>query len=437
MPVRPQPVQPVAVPSRPDPYAALRFPEFRALLVASVGASLASRMLAVAIGYQVYQLTRSPLALGWLGLIEAIPALSLALLGGHYADRLDRRTILLVTRAVFALCAVLLAVVSANAGPDTLVWLYVLVFVAGLARGFGDPAASAFETRIVPAAAFLNASSWLGSVGQASSILGPTLGGLLLATWNAPGTYALVAALAAASWVGLWRIGPKPQPAPPQAERVRDSILSGIQFVRRDPVILGSMALDLFAVLFGGLVALLPIFATDILKVGPQGLGLMLAAPAAGALLVMLWATRFPPVHNSGRTLLLGVAGFGLSVIVFALSGNFVLSLVALFFTGVFDGVNMVIRKAILRLRTPDHMRGRVAAVSLLFIGSSNELGALESGVAASVFGTVRSVWLGGIVTLLVVGVVAWRVPQLRTFHLDDTYLDGSEDEPQKRVPAD
>ncbi|THF71547.1 MFS transporter [Deinococcus sp. Arct2-2] len=422
--------------ARPDPYAALRFAEFRALLVAGVGSSLASRMLAVAIGYQVYALTRSPLALGWLGLVEAVPALGLALLGGHYADRLDRRSILLITRAVFTLCAALLAVVSYKAGPQTLVLLYALVFVAGIARGFGDPAASAFETRIVPAAAFLNASSWLGSVGQASSIIGPTLGGLLLASWSATGTYTLVAVLALVSWVGLWRISPKPQPAPPKHESMRQSILSGLTFVRRDPVILGSMALDLFAVLFGGVMALLPIFASDMLKVGPRGLGLMLAAPAAGALLVMLWATRFPPVHNSGRTLLLGVAGFGVSIIVFALSQTFWLSLVALFFTGVFDGVNMVIRKAILRLRTPDHMRGRVAAVSLLFIGSSNELGALESGVTASAFGTVRSVWLGGLVTLAVVGLVALRVPKLRTLHLDspETVAD---QEPEKRVPAD
>ncbi|MDB5044383.1 MAG: major facilitator superfamily 1 [Deinococcus sp.] len=389
-------------------------------------------MLAVAIGYQVYQLTRSPLALGWLGLIEAIPALSLALLGGHYADRLDRRSILLITRAVFTLCAVLLSVVSFRSGPKTLLLLYLLVFVAGIARGFGEPAASAFETRIVPAPVFLNASSWLGSVGQASSIIGPTLGGLLLASWSATGTYALVAALALASWVGLWRISPKPQPTPPKQESVRSSILSGLEFVRRDPVILGSMALDLFAVLFGGLVALLPIFATDILNVGPRGLGLMLAAPAAGALLVMLWATKFPPVHNSGRILLLGVAGFGVSVIVFALSQTFLLSLAALFFTGVFDGINMVIRKAILRLRTPDQMRGRVAAVSLLFIGSSNELGALESGVAASAFGTVRSVWLGGIVTLVVVAVVALRVPKLRNLHLD-----AKEHEQDTTVPAD
>ncbi|MFB9991284.1 MFS transporter [Deinococcus oregonensis] len=423
----------MTVQTRPDAYAALRFADFRALLVASVGSSLASRMLAVAIGYQVYALTKSPLALGWLGLVEAIPAVGLALLGGHYADRLDRRSILLITRAVFTLCAVLLAVVSSRAGPETLVLLYSLVFVAGVARGFGDPAASAFETRIVPASVFLNASSWLGSVGQASSIIGPTLGGLLLASWSATGTYGLVAALALASWVGLWRISPRPQPVPPKQESMRSSILSGLQFVRRDPVILGSMALDLFAVLFGGVVALLPIFATDILKVGPRGLGLMLAAPAAGALLVMLWATRFPPVRNSGRILLLGVAGFGVSIIVFALSRTFFLSLAALFFTGVFDGINMVIRKAILRLRTPDQMRGRVAAVSLLFIGSSNELGALESGVAASAFGTVRSVWLGGIVTLLVVGVVALRVPRLLTLHLDSPE---AEPEPAPKVDS-
>lgn len=406
---------------QPDPSAALRFPEFRALLLSSAASSLASRMLAVAVGFQVYELTRSPLALGWLGL---------ALLGGHSADRMDRRRILLVTRLVFAACAAGLALVSWEAGPGTLGLLYALVFAAGVARGFGDPAAAAFETRIVPAPAFVNASAWLGSVGQATGIVGPALGGLLLASWSAGGTYALVAGLTLLAWAGLWRISPRPQPAPPAHERRRDSILGGIRFVRRDPVILGSMALDLFAVLFGGVVALLPVFARDILGVGPRGLGLMLAAPAVGALLVMLWATRHPPLRHSGRTLLLGVAGFGVSIIVFALSRDFYLSLVALLFTGVFDGVNMVIRKAILRLRTPDPLRGRVAAVSLLFIGSSNELGALESGVAASLLGTIRSVWLGGVVTLLVVALVAWRVPGLRSLHLGE---EGPGDRPAER----
>ncbi|WP_104992480.1 MFS transporter [Deinococcus sp. NW-56] len=403
-----------------DAAAALRFPEFRALLLSSTFSSLASRMLAVAIGYQVYELTRSPLALGLLGLVEAIPALGLALIGGHYADRLDRRSILLVTRLVFAACTLGLALASRGADGDTVTLLYGLVFVAGVARGFGDPASSAFETRIVPASAFVNASAWLGSVGQATGIIGPALGGLLLATWSASGTYALIAGLTLTAWAALWRIAPKSQPAPPERENMAESIRGGLRFVRRDPVILGSMALDLFAVLFGGVVALLPVFASDILGVGPRGLGLMLAAPAVGALLVMLWATRHPPLRNSGRTLLLGVAGFGVSIIVFALSRDFYLSLVALFFTGVFDGVNMVIRKAILRLRTPDHLRGRVAAVSLLFIGSSNELGALESGVAASALGTVRSVWAGGLVTLLVVALVAWRVPALRSLHLGE-----------------
>ncbi|MPY66591.1 MFS transporter [Deinococcus sp. SDU3-2] len=403
-----------------DAAAALRFPEFRALLLSSTFSSLASRMLAVAIGYQVYELTRSPLALGLLGLVEAIPALGLALIGGHYADRLDRRAILLVTRLVFAACALGLALASRGADAGTVTLLYVLVFVAGVARGFGDPASSAFETRIVPASAFVNASAWLGSVGQATGIIGPALGGLLLATWSATGTYVLIAGLTLTAWAALWRIAPKPQPAPPERESMAESIRGGLRFVRRDPVILGSMALDLFAVLFGGVVALLPVFASDILGVGPRGLGLLLAAPAVGALLVMLWATRHPPLRNSGRTLLLGVAGFGVSIIVFALSRDFAVSLVALFFTGVFDGVNMVIRKAILRLRTPDHLRGRVAAVSLVFIGSSNELGALESGVAASALGTVRSVWAGGVVTLLVVALVAWRVPALRSLHLGE-----------------
>ncbi|MFC4452685.1 MFS transporter [Deinococcus sonorensis] len=411
--------------SAPAQTSALRFPEFRWLLASSISSTFASRALAVVIGYQIYQITKNPLALGWLGLVEAVPALGLALVGGHFADRHDRRRILLITRSILIISAVLMALLS-GATPNIL-GLYALVFASGLARGFGDPAASAFETQVVPMQAYVNASSWLGSAWQGASIVGPALGGFAFDLLGVRGAYLLIAAFQLIAWLSVQRIAPKPVVQPEgEQEPIGQSIRTGVQFVTRDPVLVGSMALDLFAVLFGGAVALLPVFASDILNVGARGLGFLIAAPSVGALLVMLWATHRPPVRNAGRTLLLNIAGFGVSIIVFALSTNLYLSLAALFFSGAFDGVSMVIRRAILRLRTPDHLRGRVASVSLLFIGSSNEIGAFESGLAAGWLGTVRSVWLGGLVTLGVVSIVAAKVPELRRLHLD-----GSPPEPK------
>ncbi len=406
--------------ARPDSLAALRFPAVRWLLLSGTTESLASRALAVVIGYQLYQVTRSPLALGWLGLVEAIPALSLALLGGHFADRRDRRRIVLVTRAVMMLTALAMSFFSAGAAVS-LAALYVLVFVSGLARGFGEPAASAFEMQVVPSQVYVNAASWLGSASLGAAMLGPAVGGFAFDFLQARGAYLLIAALQLAALVSVWRVpvtgAPEASPTEGQ-EPIWDSIREGLLFVRRDPVLLGSMALDLFAVLFGGAVALLPIFADDVLKVGARGLGFLVAAPSVGALLVTLWATRHPPTRNAGRTLLVSVAGFGVSIIVFALSHTLWLSLLALVFSGGFDGISMVIRRAILRLRTPEHLRGRVASVSLIFIGSSNEIGAFESGFAASLLGTVRSVWLGGLITLAVVAVSAWKLPELRRLSL-------------------
>lgn len=397
---------------------AFKYSAFRYLMLATVGSSLAGRALAVVIGFQIYQITKSPLALGWLGLWEALPALGLALFGGYFADQHDRRKILLVTRGVSVVCALLFAVFSDNIQTMGLAGLYALVFVAGIARGFGDPASNAFETQVVPMQAYLNASSWLGSAWQACSIIGPAMGGLAYDWLGPKGTYLLIAGLYLMSWVSFLLLRPTLKPAPRVREPMGQSIKSGVRFVWNDKVLVGSMALDLFAVLFGGAVALLPVFANDILHVGAKGLGFLVAAPSVGALLVMLWATKRPPVDHAGRTLLLCIAGFGISIIVFALSKNFYLSLVALMFSGAFDGVSMVIRRAILRLRTPDHLRGRVASVSLLFIGSSNEIGAFESGMAAHLLGTVASVWMGGIVTLLVVLGTAALVPELRKLSL-------------------
>ncbi len=411
----------------------------RWLLLSGTSESLAARGLAVIIGYQLYQVTRSPLALGWLGLVEAIPAVGLALLGGHFADRRDRRRIVLVTRFVMLLAALAMSFVSTGAVVSLLA-LYALVFVSGLARGFGDPAASAFEMQVVPGQVYVNAATWLGSASLGAAMLGPAVGGFAFDLLHAHGAYLLVAALQLVALVAVWRVPvagtPQPKSDGPE-EPIWDSIREGLTFVRRDPVLLGSMALDLFAVLFGGAVALLPIFADDILKVGASGLGFLVAAPSVGALLVTLWATRYPPTHNAGRTLLICVGGFGVSIIVFALSHTLWLSLLALVLSGGFDGVSMVIRRSILRLRTPAHLRGRVASVSLLFIGSSNEIGAFESGFAASLLGTVRSVWLGGLVTLAVVAYSALKLPELRRLSLEELSQEPAGEAPPEATEAE
>ena len=394
--------------------------EFRILLLESMFAALASRALGVVLGYQIYTLTKNPLSLGFLGLVEAIPALSLALFGGHVADRVDRRKIILVTRAVGVICMVTFALFSLEPKRFGLLALYAVVFVAGIARGFGDPAASAFEAQVIPKAGFVRLSAVLSSVQAATSILGPALAGLAYATLGVTTTYATIAVLLGLSWLCIASLSSKPVPIPDETENIWRSISEGVRYVFANQVLVGSMALDLIAVLFGGAVALLPVFANDILQVGAIGLGLLSASTSAGTLLVMLIATRYPPTRNAGRNLLLAVAGFGFSIMLFAFSRNLYLSMFALALSGAFDGISMIIRSAIQRVMSPEHMRGRIAAVTWIFIGSSNEIGAFESGFAASLLGVVRSVWMGGLVTLGVVVGSAILAPQLRDLRLED-----------------
>jgi MFS family permease len=394
--------------------------EFRLLLLESMFGSLANRALTVVIGYQIYALTKNPLSLGFLGLVEAIPALSLALFGGHVADRSDRRLIVLIARAIGVLCIVAFAVFSLDPARFGLLSMYAVVFVAGLARGFGDPAASAFEAQVIPKATYVRSSALLSSVGQGSSILGPALGGIAYDALGVTATYALIAGLLGLSWFCIASISSKPVPVPDETESIWQSISEGVRYVFANQVLVGSMALDLIAVLFGGAVALLPVFANDILQVGAKGLGLLSASTSIGTLLVMLIATRHPPTRNAGRNLLLAVAGFGFSIILFALSRNLWLSMFALALSGAFDGVSMIIRSAIQRVMSPEHMRGRIAAVTWIFIGSSNEIGAFESGFAASILGVVRSVWMGGLVTLGVVAASTILAPELRVLRLED-----------------
>ncbi|HKD35952.1 MAG TPA: MFS transporter [Pirellulales bacterium] len=403
-----------------SPWAPFEWPDFRHLFVSSACATFAGRALAVVLGYQVYALTKSTLALGGLGLVEAIPSISLALYGGHVADRVDRRLILRATLAALAVCAGALAVLEyLNTGGSQLFLLYGVVFIAGIARGFAEPAVAALEAQVVPHELLINSSTVMATCWLIGAAAGQVAGGLAFDRAGGAATFSAIAVIYAAAWTAVLRISPRPTPKPPEGESVWQSVTIGVRYVWGDQILLGSMALDLFAVLFGGAIAMLPVFAHDILHVGPAGLGMLNAAPTMGALVTMLLASRRPPAKHAGKSLFLAVAGFGVAMIVFALSRNMSLSLAMLFLSGAFDGVSVIVRRSIVRLFSPDHLRGRIAAVSMIFIGSSNEIGALESGVAASILGTVPSVVAGGIATLFVVATAAVMAPRLRRLSLD------------------
>jgi MFS family permease len=394
--------------------------DFRLLLASIACSTVAGQALAMVADYQVYAITKSPLALGFLGLVEAIPAISLALFGGHVADRYERRRILQVTLAILAVaCGQLGVQVATSSQRLTLIVLYAAMFIVGIARSFAGPAISALEAQVVPPHLIVKSSTWFASTWLLASIAGPVIGGHAFDALGPALTYVLIAALYLMSWLTVLRLQPRPVAPPAERESVWQSIATGVAYVARDQVLLGSMALDLFAVLFGGCIAILPVFADQILHIGPTELGYLNGATYAGALLTMLIATRHPPVRHAGRNLLVAVAGFGVSMLVFAVSRNFYLSLVALFLSGVCDGVSVVIRRSIVRLLSPNYLRGRIAAVSLIFIGSSNELGALESGLAASWLGTVPSVVAGGTLTLVVVACTSLLAPRLRALRLD------------------
>jgi MFS family permease len=379
-----------------------------------------SSALLTVLGYQVYQITGDPLMLGILGLVAGLPALALGLFGGHLADRRDRRIIVFTTSTCLALLVLVLAVVSFEAADATLPAILVVVFLTGVASGIERPALTAFEAQVIPLARATQGTAWVSSTWTAGGLLGPSLGGLAVAFVGVPVTYLLIAIVLAASPIGIMRIARKPVPPPETGESAIASITEGLRFVFRREQLWGSMTLDLFAVLFGGVEALLPVFAADVLFVGPFGLGLLRTAPAIGALSTLLITTRRPPERHAGPLLFAAVAGFGVSILVFSVSTDFALSMLALLFLGATDAVSMVIRQVTVRMYSPEHMRGRIASVSYLFIGASNEIGAFESGLAARVLGTVPSVFLGGVVTLVVTGLVAIVAPSLRRLDLRD-----------------
>ncbi|HNP85029.1 MAG TPA: MFS transporter [Kouleothrix sp.] len=408
----PEATDPVIPITRHDPFAALRFRDFRLLMIGTFVTVIAEQMLNVALGWELYERTRSPLMLGLVGLVQVLPVLALALIAGHTADRFDRKRIVVLTMLTIALCTLGLAVLSYSSGP--LLFIYGCLLIIGVARAFQSPAVSSLTAQVVPAEYFSNAATWESSAWQASSIIGPALGGFLIAVQKqATGVYALVATLILAVGLMLGLLRPRPV-APSEEELSLDSLLAGARFIWNTKIILASITLDMFAVLLGGATALLPVFARDILLVGAEGLGWLRAAPAVGATLAGLSLAFLPPFRHAGRTLLLVVAGFGLATIVFGLSRSFALSLLMLALLGALDNISVVIRSTLLLTRTPDSMRGRVNAVHFVFIGISNELGAFESGVAAALFGTIGAVVGGGIGTILVVGAVALLWPEVR-----------------------
>ncbi len=412
-------------PSPSSVTALLAVPEIRALLAARGLASLGMTAVTTVVAFQVYELTGQPLALGLLGLVEAIPALGLMLFGGHIADRQDRRTIILVTSALLVIGALALAAMSLQPETLGLAGILAVVFLVGVANGFERPALTAFETQVIPIEHATQGASATGTMWTGGAILGPAFGGLAIAFLGIPGTYLVLAMLLAGALLAVSRISRKPMPEPDRSEGVLESLTGGVRYVMHHQVLLASMALDLFAVFFGGAIALLPVFASDILFVGPIGLGLLRTAPSVGALLAMLATARIPPQRRAGPILLVCVAIFGVATLVFGLSTSFLLSLAALFVAGLADGVSVVIRIVIVRVESPEAMRGRIASVNHVFIGASNELGAFESGLAATLIGVVPSIIFGGLVTLGIVGVVAWRAPQLRRLDLGRRMVEG------------
>lgn len=399
----------------PHPRAALGHRDFRLYLNARFLALVAHQMLMVAMGQYIYTMTHNPLHLGYIGLAIFFPKFALTLFAGHTADRYDRRLVILTSRSVqfFIVTAV---VVYTLLGGRSIWILLALLFLLGIAYAFDGPASQAFVTQLVPPEHFSRAVAWNSSYMQFAFIVGPALGGLLYA-WggNALTVFYAVAIcrFLSALLVAMIRLRVG---GLEKSEFSWETLVAGIKYVFKTRIILGTISLDLFAVLLGGVTALLPIFANDILKVGPSGLGLLRAAPSVGAALMALTIAHLPPMKKAGAAMLWCVALYGIATVIFGVSKIFWLSLVMLFILGAADMVSVVIRHVLVQVKTPPEMRGRVSAVNLIFIGASNELGEFESGITAAWFGAIPAVIIGGVGTLLVVSLYGWRFPEIRNY---------------------
>ncbi len=370
-------------------------------------------MLSVAVGWQVYEITRRPLDLGYVGLAQFLPNVFLFLLAGHAADRFSRKSILLLCNLAFAGCCALLIAITLR-GPHAVRPIYGVLILLGIVRSFNSPAGRSLLPLLVPVQVFPNAVAWNATMFQTATILGPALGGLLYAVFGGPaGVYAVSVVACAIATLALVRIHARTAVRPKEQFTAR-TVLAGLHYIWTHKLILGAISLDLFAVLLGGAVALLPVYAREILRTGPWGLGLLRAAPGVGAATMAMLLAYRPLRQRVGKIMLFCVAGFGAFTIVFGLSHSLVLSLIFLVLVGASDMVSVVVRGTLVQIATPDAVRGRVNAVDMIFIGASNELGEFESGVTAHWFGTVPAVILGGAGTLLVVALWAWMFPELR-----------------------
>ncbi len=390
-----------------EAFAAMHVKNFRFYLFYRVFMTMATLMQSVIVGWQIYELTHNVLWLGFIGLTEVIPQISISLFAGHFIDLWHRRKIINYTTLLLILGSAILLIYSSNAAYFSAKYgaapIFITIFLTGFSRGILYPAQVAFLGQLVPRRLYANAATWNSANWQVAAVMGPAIGGLVYGYWGIVPAYSLVLAFYTVSYFLVLFIKAGKHEVKETSEGVFERIQSGINFVFRTPELLGAFALDMFAVLFGGAVAVLPVFASDILFIGPQGLGLLRACPAAGAMVMAFILMYRPPVNETGKILFISVLGFGLSMIGFALSKSFILSGLMLVLSGAFDNISVVIRGTILQLFTPDEMRGRVASVNSIFIGSSNELGAFESGVSAKLMGLVPSVVFGGIMTLAVV----------------------------------
>ena len=390
-----------------DAFAVLLVKNYRYYLSYRILMTMATLMQSVIVGWQIYNLTHNVLWLGFIGLAEVIPQVSISLFAGHYIDLWNRRKIVNYTTLLLILGSLILLIYSANIQYFSAKYgvspIFITIFLTGFARGILNPAQVALMGQLVPRNLYSNAAIWNSANWQVAAVMGPAVGGLVYGYWGIIPAYSLVLGFYTLSFFMIMFIKSGRHDVVESSEGVFTRIKSGIDFVFKTPELLGAFTLDMFAVLFGGAVAMLPVFASDILFAGPQGLGLLRACPAIGATIMAFVLMFYPPVKETGKVLFISVLGFGVCMIGFALSKSFILSGLLLILSGAFDNISVVIRGTILQLFTPDEMRGRVASVNSIFIGSSNELGAFESGVAAKIMGLVPSVVFGGFMTLVVV----------------------------------
>lgn len=400
-----------------DPYAALRIKPYRWFIASLLAMTISTQIQGVVVAWQVYDITHDPLSLGLMGLAEVVPVLIIALYAGHLADRMNRHHITVASLTLLFACS--MAFLVFNLIPGFLhahgAWpFYAVIFVSGIARSFAQPARQAMGAELVPRELYPNAVAWRSSTWQFAAVAGPALGGLIYGFASPRMAYVADALLMLVAVVWFWTIDYRRRPSTERRGSIAQSLGVGVRFVFGESVLLSAMALDMFSVLIGGAEALLPVFADRILHVGPQGLGVLRAAPAVGAVLASLYLAHRPPFKRAGATLLCAVGAFALCIIGFGLSRSVALSVVLLALSGVADNVSVLIRSTLLQSLTPEHLLGRVSSVNSIFVGSSNEIGALESGVAAKLLGLVPAVVAGAATSLAVVLVIAWRVPRLR-----------------------